>query len=187
MLDLLPVEQRPPWPESELSAGQERPARASLLAQIERLEGKLTELVCCDRWRGEPEEAGGPRQGARLLSLGELEAIRDRLVDRVGEGRADVSARTEAQEAGRRLRESMLLEPGRHRWVRVTNKQIGEPGCLSWHVRPRLGPDRDAHELVAGGGQLRLSVAASGPASSHSWSGSLLIAHSRRGPAITFR
>ena len=33
----------------------------------------------------------------------------------------------------------MLLEPERHKWVRVSNEDIGEPGCKHWHVRPRWG------------------------------------------------
>jgi hypothetical protein len=33
----------------------------------------------------------------------------------------------------------MLLAPERFKWVRVTNEELGETGCKSWHVRPRLG------------------------------------------------
>ena len=33
----------------------------------------------------------------------------------------------------------LLLEPGRYKWMRVSNADIGEPGCKHWHVRPRLG------------------------------------------------
>jgi hypothetical protein len=33
----------------------------------------------------------------------------------------------------------MRLEPGRYRWVRVHAADLGEPGCQSWQVRPRLG------------------------------------------------
>jgi hypothetical protein len=35
--------------------------------------------------------------------------------------------------------EEMLLEPEKHKWVRVTHEDIGEPGCRDWHVRPRWG------------------------------------------------
>ena len=35
--------------------------------------------------------------------------------------------------------EQMRLEPGRYRWVRVYAADLGEPGCQSWQVRPRLG------------------------------------------------
>ena len=54
--------------------------------------------------------------------------------------------------------ERMLLEPGRYRFVRISNRDIGEPGCGVWQVRPRLGPDRDADGLVAGQALLGLSV-----------------------------
>ena len=37
------------------------------------------------------------------------------------------------------LREEMLLDPDSYRGVRVSNADIGEPGCLDWHVRPRYG------------------------------------------------
>ena len=33
----------------------------------------------------------------------------------------------------------MLAEPGRHRFVRLPNRELGEPGCGVWQVRPRLG------------------------------------------------
>ncbi len=41
--------------------------------------------------------------------------------------------------ANRVLLERMLLAPGRHRFVRVSQQDIGEPGCGVWQVRPRLG------------------------------------------------
>jgi hypothetical protein len=31
----------------------------------------------------------------------------------------------------------MLLDPASHKFVRVSNEDIGEPGCKHWHVRPR--------------------------------------------------
>jgi hypothetical protein len=33
----------------------------------------------------------------------------------------------------------MVLEPGRHRFTRVSRASLGEPGCGVWQVRPRLG------------------------------------------------
>jgi hypothetical protein len=49
-----------------------------------------------------------------------------------------------ATPAGRPGRGAFLLglaalEPERHRFARVTNEAIGEPGCRDWHVRPRFG------------------------------------------------
>ena len=52
----------------------------------------------------------------------------------------------------------MLLAPEKHKWVRVGNEDIGEPGCKHWHVRPALGRLRHAHELVARQDLQRLSV-----------------------------
>jgi hypothetical protein len=33
----------------------------------------------------------------------------------------------------------MLLEPGRYKFARIANRDLGEPGCGVWQVRPRLG------------------------------------------------
>ena len=33
----------------------------------------------------------------------------------------------------------MIAEPERHRWLLVSNEDIGEPGCRHWHSRPRWG------------------------------------------------
>ena len=77
--------------------------------------------------------------GPRALTLGELERIRDGLADRVAQARAVLDERGERQEASRALLERMLLEPGRYKFVRVANRDLGEGGCGVWHVRPRLG------------------------------------------------
>ena len=50
-----------------------------------------------------------------------------------------MAERTALQEAYRVRIEEMLLDPDAHRWERVTNADIGEPGCKSFHVRPRAG------------------------------------------------
>jgi hypothetical protein len=86
-----------------------------------------------------PPLPGAHRAGPRLLSLGELEAVRDELAGRVSSLRAARARLADRQAAKRILVEQMLLEPGRYKWVRVTNDDIGESGCKSWHVRPRLG------------------------------------------------
>ena len=61
----------------------ERAARRSMLDQIERLEAELASLFC-STWPRKGFEWGVPgRAGPRLLSLGELEELRDDLADRV--------------------------------------------------------------------------------------------------------
>ena len=34
---------------------------------------------------------------------------------------------------------SATAEPEKHKWMRIGNEDIGEPGCKYWEVRPRLG------------------------------------------------
>ena len=117
----------------------ERPARRTLLEQIARLEEELAQLFCSTWPRKGFEWSVRAPGGPRLLSLEELEGLRDELARRVSDARRALSDRTYLEERNRRLIEEMLLEPERHRWVRVGNEDIGEPGCKHWHVRPRLG------------------------------------------------
>ena len=118
----------------------ERPARRSLLDQIARLEEELSQLFCSTWPRQGFDFAVAGRGGPRVLSLAELEELRDELATRVSHARRALSDRTYAEEQSRRLIEEMLLEPERFKWVRVANEDIGEPGCKHWHVRPRWGP-----------------------------------------------
>ncbi|HEY6781168.1 MAG TPA: hypothetical protein VI111_09445 [Thermoleophilaceae bacterium] len=120
------------WPD-------ERAARRTLLGQVARLEQELAQLFCSVWPRQGFELDVSGRGGPRLLSLGELEQLRDELAERVHQGRVALSERTEAEERNRRLIEEMLLDPKSYKWVRVSNADIGEPGCKHWHVRPRFG------------------------------------------------
>ena len=72
--------------------------------------------------------------------LSELEELRDDLDRRVRESRRALSDRTYVEELHRRRIEDMLIEPEKHKFVRVSNEDIGEPGCKHWHVTPRWGP-----------------------------------------------
>jgi hypothetical protein len=117
----------------------ERAARRSLLDQIAKLESELAALFCTTYPRTGFDWGVSSRGGPRLLSLGELERVRDELAGRLEHNRHALSERALMEEENRRLIEEMLLEPGRYRWVRVRNEDIGEPGCKSWHVRPRFG------------------------------------------------
>lgn len=117
----------------------ERAARRSLLGQISRLEAELASLFCSTYPRMGFEWGVSSRGGPRVLSFGELEQLRDDLAGRLEENRRALSDRTWVEERNRRRIEEMMLEPERHRWVRVGNEDIGEPGCKHWHVRPRFG------------------------------------------------
>jgi hypothetical protein len=116
-----------------------RPARVELRRQIARLERELGELFATTfprrgiEWR--VDAAGGPR----LLGIAELERVRDALANRLAAARAEVARRADEEQRSRELVERMIADPAEHRWVRVRNEDVGEPGCKHWHSRPRWG------------------------------------------------
>jgi hypothetical protein len=115
----------------------ERAARRTLLDQVARLEEELAQLFC-SVWPRKGFSMGvAGRGGPRLLSLAELEELRDELATQVHHARRALSDRTYSEEQYRRLIEEMLLDPAGHKWLRVSHEDIGEPGCKHWHVRPR--------------------------------------------------
>ncbi|MBV9338783.1 MAG: hypothetical protein JO243_23075 [Solirubrobacterales bacterium] len=118
----------------------ERAARRSLRAQIDQLERELAEaLVSAYPMGGLDAEPGRSCAVPRLLDLGELERVRDDLAARVRAARATLAHQGDRRAASRLAVERMLLDPGHHRCVRIANRDLGEPGCGVWHVRPRLG------------------------------------------------
>ena len=117
----------------------ERAARRALLDQIARLESELGALFCSTYPRTGFEWGVVSRGGPRILSLGDLEGLRDDLAERLRTTRRQLTDRTYVEEQNRRRIEEMMLEPERHKWVRIGNEDIGEPGCKHWHVRPRWG------------------------------------------------
>ena len=117
----------------------ERAARHSLLEQIARLESELVSLFCSTYSRTGFDWRVPSRGGPRLLSLAELERVRDGLATRLQENRRTLGDRTYVEERNRCRIEEMMLEPEKHKWVRVGNEDIGEPGCKHWHSRPRFG------------------------------------------------
>lgn len=117
----------------------EAPARRSLLDQIARLESELAALFCSAYPRQGFEWGVRSRGGPRILSLGDLEALRDDLAVRIEETRRALTDRTWVEELQRRRIEEMMLDPAGHRWERVRNEDIGERGCKEYRVVPRLG------------------------------------------------
>lgn len=120
----------------------EHPARASLRKQIARLEHELA-LRTWEMWQVrvlEPvaTDAGEASQG-RLLTLADLEAARDALVARVQSADATLRAHAESQAVARSRLETMLADPGAHRYEVVERADLGEPSCGAYHVVPRLG------------------------------------------------
>ncbi len=120
-------------------APDERSARRALRTQIARLERDLGEAFISAFPRVELDVSVPAAGGPRLLSIGELEHVRDALVERLAEARAKLDERGFVEEKNRELLERMLLEPGRYRYVRIKRSDLGEEGCGEWHVKPRLG------------------------------------------------
>jgi hypothetical protein len=117
----------------------ERAARRSLLEQIARLEAELSALFCTTFPRHGFDWGVSSRGGPRVLTLSELERVRDALVERLQINRAELGQRTHVEEQYRRLIEEMMLSPEEHQWERVSAADIGERGCKHWHVRPKWG------------------------------------------------
>ena len=117
----------------------ERAARATLRAQIARLEREHATIVAATYPRLDPGPALPSLAGPRLLSLGELERVRDALAGRVCALREAAAEQEERQEDARRELERMLADPPGHRWHRIANADLGLPGCTTYHVRPRAG------------------------------------------------
>lgn len=116
-----------------------RRARDDLRRQIARLERELGELFASAFPRRDIDWGIGAVGGPRVLTTGELERTRDALSLRLRDARAELGRRADVEEANRGLLERMIAAPDRHRWVIVSNQDIGEPGCRHWHARPRWG------------------------------------------------
>ena len=129
----------PPVPSPEAQAA----ARRSLRAQIGRLERELSDAFVTSFQMGglaDPAPASVAGQPApRLLGLGELERVRDELAERLHRSRLTIARRADEQAAKRLALEEMLLDPGAHRFARISCRELGDSGCGVWQVRPRLG------------------------------------------------
>ncbi|MGN6258621.1 MAG: hypothetical protein ACTHN3_12875 [Solirubrobacterales bacterium] len=119
----------------------EREARLELRRQIARLEAELASLFGEAFGHTEiPHRVAGSAAAPRVLDLGELEAVRDSLAGRIAEARAALADRAQVETQNRQLLQEMLDAPAEFKWVRISRADVGEPGCGTWHSRPRLGP-----------------------------------------------
>jgi hypothetical protein len=133
----------PPAPPEGLDTAlyehDERVSRADLRRQIAALELALARLFGSAFPRTgidfEVPGMGGPR----LLSVDELERVRDSLAARVQDVRLRLNDASYVEQKNRELIEEMIADPAGHRWMRVGNEDIGEPGCKHWHATPRWG------------------------------------------------
>jgi len=117
----------------------EAAARRTLRDQVALLESELGALFCSAFPRTGFDWHVPSRGGPRVLSLAELEELRDELATRLDHNRRVLGDRTYVEELNRRQLEEMLLAPEEHRWARVRNEDIGERGCTTYRVQPRFG------------------------------------------------
>src|SRR5689334_22127951 len=117
----------------------ERDSRADLRRQIATMELALARLFGSAFPRRGIDFSVPGMGGPRLLSVDELEKVRDGLAARIQEVRADLHDYAVVEEANRELIEEMVADPASHKWERVYNEDIGEPGCKHWHATPRWG------------------------------------------------
>jgi hypothetical protein len=118
----------------------EREARADLRLQIAAMEFALARLFGSAFPRKGIDFSVPGMGGPRLLSVDELEKVRDGLAVRIQEVKADLHDHAVVEEGNRELIEEMLADPASHKWERVYNEDIGEPGCKHWHAKPKWGP-----------------------------------------------
>ncbi len=130
----------PPGLDTALYESDERAARDDLRRQIAAMEAELGELFASAfRRTGIDFRVPAPGGGPRVLSMDELEKLRDSLAARISDVKGRLHDRGYVEQQNRLLIERMSADPASHKWVRVSNEDIGEPGCRHWHSRPRWG------------------------------------------------
>ncbi len=125
--------------DARVSEETERLARRDLRRQIASLERELAGLFSSSFPRAGIDWSVAPAGGPRVLGVEDLERVRDALASRIGLARDELARRAHVEERNRELLESMIAQPQKYHWVRVSNEDIGEPGCRHWHSRPRWG------------------------------------------------
>ncbi len=137
----MPAAMRLPGAVTERSATgpDERPARRTLRAQIARLERELSDAFVTAYPMGGLAQPEPIAAEPRILGLGELEVVRDQLAERLHAARVTISERADEQARKRLELERMLLDPGTYRRTRIAARELGDPGCGVWQVRPRMG------------------------------------------------
>lgn len=121
----------------------ERDARIALRMQIGKIERECSAIVANAFPHLSPADiptlSGEAIGGPCLLTLEELERMRDRLAGCAQDLRRLAKGRVEHERRARELLEGMKLEPGRYKFIRLPVRDLGQGGCGVWEVRPRLG------------------------------------------------
>ena len=124
--------------EAAPSAEDEASARRGLRSQIAKLEAELAPYTEHLGLSDDPAPVTEP--AGRIAGIGELEAIRDGLLDRLDAARAAAGESSRRESGAREKLRRMVEDPSAHRYEVVTNEELGEPGCTTYEVRPAWGP-----------------------------------------------
>jgi DNA-binding transcriptional regulator YhcF (GntR family) len=122
--------------DADLSEADERAARRTLRTQIARLEAELASYPEATVQPGEPT----PRAFPFVAGVGELEGIRDQLLDKRKAALVAAEKKGNRQSAARAHLEEMVADPGDHRGEIVSSEELGDPGCTTWEAGPAWGP-----------------------------------------------
>lgn len=118
-------------------AADEAAARRELRRQIGRLEAQLASYP-------EARSKGGTHPlllpKAHIAEVGELEEVRDALMERLRAAREKAERQGKRQSRARGRRERIIGDPESSRWQRVSNEEVGDPGCGETRAVPRFGP-----------------------------------------------
>ena len=117
----------------------EAAARRTLRAQISQLD-RLISAAVCEAFPDRLELPVLPARGPRVQSLEDLELLRDGLIGSLRDARRALAEREVDRAAAQALLEQMLLDPAKHRHVRISQRELGVGGCGVWSVMPKLGP-----------------------------------------------
>jgi hypothetical protein len=124
-----------------VETADELAARVQLRAQVGRLERELGTLVAAGFGRVEIDASVGAAAPAPLvLDLGQLEALRDELVERIAGARKALAERTAFEDRNRDRLRALLAAPEEFPDLAITRAEVGEPGCGGWRSAPRFGP-----------------------------------------------
>lgn len=114
--------------------------RQEFLRHIETLERELQQVLSALTPRNRPLPPGASQARPHLLSITELELVRDALTAELGRAEEILARQIHTRQGNRSLLKRMVEAPVEFRWAKVTTIDLGEPGCRTWESVPKLGP-----------------------------------------------
>lgn len=114
--------------------------RGEFMRHIEKLELELQQVLSALTPRNRPIPLTSLSARPHLLSLSELELVRDGLAAELSRAEEALARQIHTRREKRVLLKRMTEEPVKFRWAKVTTIDLGEPGCRTWESVPKLGP-----------------------------------------------